>query len=178
MHVRDYVSLEFFKPNDSFKMSSKAPLKWPLSPWLFSNTSVYVIVGVDRLDKDLTIGQMQGKYFPLFLYPYCSALWGGNLYMNERAPEWPLPRCSLYRNKHEGKNLSISKCSLVASGCRKGGEAEKGKVQSEAKKGKVQSAVERRCCHGFVQCSMFPSMGLPHHDDFYSVFSLSNDVPS
>lgn len=63
--------------------------------------------------------------------------------MNERELEWPLPRCSLYQNKHEGKNLSIPKSSLVVCGCRKSGEAEKGKVQSE---------VERSCCHGFVQC--------------------------
>lgn len=61
MGVRNDVSFKFFKPDDSFKISSKALLKWPLSCWLFSNTSVYVIVGVDRLDKDLTIGQMQGK---------------------------------------------------------------------------------------------------------------------
>lgn len=67
---------EFFKPNVSFKTSSKALLRQSRSLWLFSNTSVYLIVGVDRLDKDLTIGQMQGKYLILLLYPYCNALFG------------------------------------------------------------------------------------------------------
>lgn len=73
--VRD-VSFVFSTPNISFKMSSKVQPRQSYSLWLFSNTSLYLIVGVDRLDKDLTIGQMQGKYLILLLYPYCNALFG------------------------------------------------------------------------------------------------------
>lgn len=76
MSVRDDVYSEFFKPNVSFEMLSKVLLRQWCSVWLFSNTSVYLIVGVDRLDKDLTIGQMQGKYLILLLYTYCNALFG------------------------------------------------------------------------------------------------------
>lgn len=76
MSVRDDVYSEFFKPNVSFEMLSKVLLRQSCSVWLFSNTSVYLIVGVDRLDKDLTIGQMQGKYLILLLYTYCNALFG------------------------------------------------------------------------------------------------------
>lgn len=86
--------LSFFKPNVSFKMLSKALLRRSCSLWLFSNISVCLIVGVDRLDKDLTIGQMQGKYLILLLYPYCNALFWMLArcygYTNERELEWPL----------------------------------------------------------------------------------------
>lgn len=67
-------SFSVFQANVSFKIWSKAWLRELCSLWLFSNTFVYLIVGVDRLDKDLTIGQMQGKYLILLLQPYCSAL--------------------------------------------------------------------------------------------------------
>uniref|UniRef100_A0A8C9FEH1 Protein phosphatase methylesterase 1 n=1 Tax=Pavo cristatus TaxID=9049 RepID=A0A8C9FEH1_PAVCR len=40
------------------------------SLWVFSVTSVCLVVGVDRLDKDLTIGQMQGK-FQMQVLPQC-----------------------------------------------------------------------------------------------------------
>lgn len=63
-----------FQANVSFKIQSKPWLRELCSFWLFSNTFVYLIVGVDRLDKDLTIGQMQGKYVILLLQPYCNAL--------------------------------------------------------------------------------------------------------
>lgn len=79
----------FFMPNVSFKTRSKDLLRQPCSPWLFSNTSVYLIVGVDRLDKDLTIGQMQGKYLISLLecsfgmiaccYGYTNKSWNGLL---------------------------------------------------------------------------------------------------
>lgn len=94
-----------FQANVSFKIRSKVWLRELCSPWLFSKIFVYLIVGVDRLDKDLTIGQMQGKYLILLLQPYwneCSFCMTACCY-----------GYSQYPNKWALKNLSIPKCSAV-----------------------------------------------------------------
>lgn len=120
-----------FQAHVSFKIWSKAWLRELCSLWLFSNTFVYMIVGVDRLDKDLTIGQMQGEYVTFLLQPYCNALFAWQL--------TAMGTLNIQTNGHERICLSQSVLLLWS---RKGGEGEKGSNWRAAAIGFVQSSVQ------------------------------------
>lgn len=71
MGIKNNVSFGFLRQT--------SPSKGQVKPCLDSHTlSGFspMIVGVDRLDKDLTIGQMQGKYLISLLYANWDALFG------------------------------------------------------------------------------------------------------